>query len=137
MMFNAIPRDLAGLNPFMTCIILEPSLTWHRIETLLRKSDLELFYMIAKKSDYYSEGMFELAGLLLRSNKPESGIEMLVKIWEDAGNTRLSIKSGIPLTITLKKNLFNRSDFSRNTTVEDDELKKDTSYTQQGIYQNR
>lgn len=126
MMFNAIPRDLAGMNPFYDMYYFRAISYIAQERDTLAKSDLELFYMIAKKSDYYSDGMFELAGLILRSNKPESGIEMLVNIWGNADNTILSIKSAILLAnYYLEKEPVQSVRFlEKYTTLEDDELKK-------------
>ncbi len=126
LMFNAIPRDLAGLYPYHDMYYFRAVSYIAQEKETLAKSDLELFNMIAKKSEFYSDGMFELGRILLKSNKPESGIEMLIKIWEDSRNLQLSIKSGILLAdYYLEKEPVQSVRFlEKYTTVEDEDFKK-------------
>lgn len=126
LMFNTIPRDLAGLYPYHDMYYFRAVSYIAQEKDSLARDDLELFYMIAKKSEFYSDGMFELGRIILKSNKPESGIEMLVKIWEDNRNIKLSIKSGILLAdYFLEKEPVQSVKFlEKYTTVEDEELKK-------------
>lgn len=126
LMFNAIPRDLAGLYPYHDMYYFR-AVSYIALEKdTLAKSDLEIFYMIAKKSEYYYNGMYELGRILLESNKPESGIEMLVKICEDGRNIQLSISSGLLLASYYldKEPLQSIRFLEKYTTVEDEELKK-------------
>lgn len=126
LMFNAIPRDLAGLFPYHDMYYFRAMSYIAQEKYSLAKSDLELFYMIAKKSQYYYDGIFELGRILLRSNKPENGIEMLAKIWEDNLNAGLSIKSGIILAdyYLEKEPLQSVRYLDKYTTIDDEELKK-------------
>ena len=126
LMFNAIPRYLAGIYPYHDMYYFRAVSYIAQDKISLAKSDLELFYMIGKKSEFYFNGMFELGSILLGSNKPENGIEMLIKIWENGENVLLAVKSGILLAdYYLEKEPVQSIKFlEKYIKIEDEELKK-------------
>ncbi|MFA5519106.1 MAG: tetratricopeptide repeat protein [Spirochaetota bacterium] len=99
--FNAIPRDLANIYPYHDMYYFR-ALSYLKLErTASAKADLELFYMIGKKSQYYYDGIFELGQILLDTNKTDNGLELLVKVWEESDKKELTVKSGIILAQNL------------------------------------
>lgn len=92
---NAIPKELTETYPFYDVYYFR-ALSYISLErTTAARSELELFQIIGKKSEFYTAGMFELGSIMLSGNKPESGIEILHEIWEKSGDNDLSIKSAI------------------------------------------
>lgn len=126
LMFNAIPRELAGVYPFHDVYYFRALSYIAQDKESLAKSDLELFYMIGKKSDYYSEGMYEFGRILIKSAKPDAGIEMLVKVWENLEKPELSVKGGLILAeYYLEKEPLQSVRFlEKFSDVEDDELQQ-------------
>lgn len=124
--FNAIPTDLAQIYPFHDMYYLRAMSYLATDKVNLARSDLELFYIIGKKSDFYYDGMFEYGKILLASSKPESGISILEKVWENQDKSDLSIKSAI-----LMADFFIEKDPQRSIkylekfiSYEDEELRK-------------
>ena len=93
--FNAIPAELAEIYPFHDMYYFRAKSYLETDKLQLAKSDLELFYIIGRKSDFYTEGMFEYGKILLSSTKPESGIEILEKVWDSQEKIDLSVKSAL------------------------------------------
>lgn len=92
---NAIPKELTETYPFYDVYYFR-ALSYKSLErTALARSELELFQIIGKKSEFYTAGMFELGSIILSGNKPETGIEILHDIWENSGDIDLSVKSAI------------------------------------------
>ncbi|HOP62711.1 MAG TPA: tetratricopeptide repeat protein [Spirochaetota bacterium] len=92
---NAIPKALTEKYPFYDVYYFR-ALSYISLErTSASISELELFQLIGKKSEFYNAGMYELGRLLIEGNKPEQGIELLHEIWENSGDNELSIKSAI------------------------------------------
>ncbi len=94
---NAIPKELTETYPFFDVYYFRALSYMSMGREISAKSELEVFQLIGKKSEYYNAGMFELGRILLAGNKPESGIEILHALWEDSANPTLSIKSAILL----------------------------------------
>lgn len=99
--FNAIPRELANIYPYYDMYYFRALSNLKLERTASAKTDLELFYMIGKKSEYYYDGVFELGQVLLETNKTENGLELLVKVWEESDKNELTLKSGIILARNL------------------------------------
>ncbi len=136
LMFNAIPRELAGVYPFHDIYYYRALSYLAQDKESQAKADLELFYMIGKKSDYYADGMFELGKILIRSPKPESGIELLVKVWESEEKISITIKSGLILAnFYLEKEPLQSVRFlEKYTSIEDEDLRKQVLVTLSKAY---
>jgi len=92
---NAIPKELTETYPFYDVYYFR-ALSYLRLErTASARSELELFQIIGKKSEFYTAGMFELGSLMITGGKPDSGIEILHEIWETSGDSSMSVKSAI------------------------------------------
>ncbi len=93
--FNAVPKELTETYPFYDVYYFR-ALSYINLDRESQaRSELELFKLIGKKSEFYNAGMFELGRLLLSSNKPAAGIEILHTIWETSGDKELSVKSAV------------------------------------------
>ncbi len=93
--FNAIPSDYAEMYPFHDMYYFR-ALSYLETDRInLAKSDLELFYIIGKKSEFYPDGMYELGKIILNSSKPEPGLEILEKVWEAQEKLDLSVQSAL------------------------------------------
>lgn len=136
LMFNAIPRELAGVYPFHDMYYFRALSYIAQEKEALAKSDLEIFYMIGKKSDYYPEGMYEFGRILINSSRPESGIEMLIKVWENLEKPDLAVKSGLVLAdYYLEKEPVQSVRFlEKFTDAGEDELKKKVLITLSKAY---
>lgn len=95
--FNAISTDLAETPPFYDMFYFRAVSYLATDRVNLAKSDFELFSIIGKKSDYYYDGLYEYGKLLLGSQKPETGLEILDKVCESQEKLGLSVKSGLLL----------------------------------------
>lgn len=92
---NAIPKELTETYPFYDVYYFR-ALSYLSLErTSAARSELELFQIIGKKSEFYTAGMFELGRIILSGGKPDTGIEILHEIWETSGDMEMSIKSAI------------------------------------------
>jgi tetratricopeptide (TPR) repeat protein len=124
--FNAIPSELAEIYPFHDMYYFRALSYLETDKMNLAKSDFELFYIIGKKSDFYYDGIYEYGKILLNSAKPESGIEILEKVWESQEKIDLSVKSAILMAEFYiekdpQKSIRYLEKFS---SYEDEELKK-------------
>ncbi|HPJ40786.1 MAG TPA: tetratricopeptide repeat protein [Spirochaetota bacterium] len=92
---NAIPKELTEMYPFYDVYYFR-ALSYLSLErTASARSELELFQVIGKKSEFYTQGMFELGRITLSSGKTESGIEILHDIWDTSSDSEMSLKSAI------------------------------------------
>jgi len=107
--FNAIPSDYAEMYPFHDMYYFRAISYIETDRISLAKSDLELFYIIGKKSEFYSDGMYELGKILLNSAKPDEGIEILEKVWEGQDKLDLAVQSAL-----LMADYFIEKDSSRS-----------------------
>lgn len=93
--FSAIPSDFAELYPFYDMYYFR-AISYLKTDRIsLARSDLELFYIIGKKSEFYSDGMFELGKILLNSPKPETGVEVLEKVCDNQDKLDLAVQSAL------------------------------------------
>ena len=93
--FNAIPSELAEIYPFHDMYYFR-AMSYIQLDKVnLAKSDLELFYVIGKKSEFYYDGIYQYGKILLTSSKPESGIEILEKVWDSQEKIDLSVRSAL------------------------------------------
>lgn len=124
--FNAIPSELAEIYPFHDMYYFR-ALSYMELDKIsLARSDLELFYVIGKKSEFYYDGLFQYGKILLSSTKPESGIEILEKVWESQEKIDLSAKSALLISDFYiekdpQKSIKHLEKFK---SYEDEELKK-------------
>ncbi len=133
---NAIPSEFAEIFPFHDMYYLRAIsyLATDRINPA--KSDFELFYIIGKKSEFYYDGMYEYGKILLNSSKPESGIEILEKVWESQEKLDLSVKSSLLLAeFYIEKDPVKSIRYlEKFSTYDDDELKKSLIITLSKAY---
>jgi tetratricopeptide (TPR) repeat protein len=92
---NAIPKELTESYPFYDVYYFR-ALSYISLDRISSaRSELELFQIIGKKSEFYTAGMFELGSIILAGSKPDSGIEILHEIWESSGDSNLAVRSAI------------------------------------------
>jgi len=128
---NAIPAELAEIYPFHDMYYFRAISYLETDKVNLAKSDLELFYIIGKKSEFYYDGLYVYGKILLSSAKPENGIEVLEKVWESQEKIDLSVKSAL-----LMADFYIEKDprksiryLEKFKLYEDEELKKDIIIT--------
>ncbi len=124
--FNAIPAELAEIYPFYDMYYFRAVSYLQTEKANLAKSDLELFYIIGKKSEFYYDGLFEYGKLLLNSSKPESGIEILGKVWESQEKLDLAVKSALLISeFYIEKDPQKSIKYlEKYSSYEDEELRK-------------
>jgi tetratricopeptide (TPR) repeat protein len=123
---NAIPSEFAEIYPFHDMYYLRAISYLETDKINPAKSDLELFYIIGKKSDYYYDGMYEYGRILLNSTKPESGLDILEKVWESQEKLDLSVKSALLMAEyhIEKEPLKSIKYLEKFSAYEDEELRK-------------
>jgi len=134
--FNAIPSELAEIYPFYDMYYLRALSHIQLDKVNLAKSDLELFYIIGKKSDFYYDGVYQYGKILLNSSKPESGIEILEKVWESQEKIDLSVRSALLMAdFYIEKDPRKSIKYlEKFKTYEDEELKKNILITLSKAY---
>jgi tetratricopeptide (TPR) repeat protein len=123
---NAIPAEFAEIYPFHDMYYLRAMSYLATDKINPAKSDFELFYIIGKKSDHYYDGMYEYGRILLNTSKPESGIEILEKVWESQEKLDLSVKSALLMAeFYIEKDPLKAIKYlEKFSTYEDEELRK-------------
>jgi len=124
--FNAIPSYLAETYPFWDVYYFKAISYLNTNRESLAITDLELFSIIGKKSEFYYDGLYEYGKVLLNSGKPETGIDILERVWENQDRKDLSVKSAL-----LMADFFIEKEPQRSITYlekyisyEDEELRK-------------
>ncbi len=123
---NAIPEEFAEIYPFYDMYYLRAMSYLATDKINPAKSNFELFYIIGKKSEYYYDGMYEYGRILLDTSKPESGIEILEKVWESQEKLDLSVKSALLMAefYIEKDPLKSIKYLEKFSAYEEEELKK-------------
>ncbi|MCL2155004.1 MAG: tetratricopeptide repeat protein [Leptospirales bacterium] len=136
LVFNAIPSYLAETYPFWDVYYFRAMSYLNTDRESLAKTDLELFSIIGKKSEFYYDGLYEYGKVLLNSSKPENGIDILEKVWENQDRKDLSVKSAL-----LMADFFIEKEPQRSITYlendknyEDEELRKSIIITLSKAY---
>jgi len=126
LVFNAIPSYLAETYPFWDVYYFRAMSYLKTDRESLAKTDLELFSIIGKKSEFYYDGLYEYGKVLLNSNKPESGIDILEKVWENKDRKDLSVKSALLMADSFIEKEPQRAIkyLEKYTNCEDEELRK-------------
>jgi len=124
--FNAIPSYLAETYPFWDVYYFRAMSYLKTDRESLAKTDLELFSIIGKKSEFYYDGLYEYGKVLLNSNKPETGIDILERVWENQDRKDLSVKSALLMAEFFIEKEPGKSIayLEKYTAYEDEELRK-------------
>ncbi|HNX24582.1 MAG TPA: tetratricopeptide repeat protein [Spirochaetota bacterium] len=124
--FNAIPAELAETYPLYDMYYFRALSYLETDKANQAKSDFDLFSIIGKKSDFYYDGLYEYGRILLKSSKPESGIEILDKVWESQEKLDLAVKSALLLADYYIENDPKKSIryLEKFNSYDDEELKK-------------
>ena len=134
--FNAIPSYLAETYPFWDVYYFRAMSYLKTDRESLAKTDLELFSIIGKKSEFYYDGLYEYGKILLNSTKPEGGIDILEKVWENQDRKDLSVKSALLIADFFIEKEPQRSItyLEKYRTYEDEELRKSIIITLSKAY---
>ena len=134
--FNAIPAHLADKHPFWDVYYFRAVSYLNTNRESLARTDLELFSIIGKKSEFYYDGLYEYGKILLSSNKPETGIDILESVWGNQDKKNLSIMSALLMAdfYIEKEPQKSIAYLEKYTSYENEELRKSIIITLSKAY---